>query len=330
MRRRYEPIDLIVAIGMSATIVGAFLVFLSAGWTLEASTSGQTSVGAGLGTVAGEGWLQVPLGHAIVESQVLLREGAAASRKAGVALNKVVAIQRWLSDSAMNYLDPVRRNAGQMEIDHAGRVQSVLGREIVNLTRRGVASQAFASSRSAADYTGRMLRLVEATRLRMDDDFRINRQSNLGRAIVAASLDRREAVEQARARMARAQTFVAATGFEFAQGTGANQQQLGSLIVAATREEYRMDAIPRSVSTPVLAQPTLAVTSEPRSWPEISIGYLVVASAGLLGLFLVGLWFPTAPDKRTPGELVNLPAVRQIYRETVFPLESGNEVLASR
>jgi hypothetical protein len=258
------------------------------------------------------------------------RDGDAATQRAATALDKVISIQRWLADSANNYLDPVRRHAGRMESDHAGRVQSVLGREIVNLTRRGVASEAFASPQSGADYTSSMLRLVEATRLRMEDDFRINRQSNLGRAIVGASRDRWEAVEQARVRMAQAQTSVAATGSEFAQGTGANQEQLGSLIMAATREEYRMDAILRSVSTPVLAQPTLAVTSELQSWPEMSIGYFVAASAGLLGLFLVGLRFPTVPGEPTPGKPVYLQAVRQIYRETVFPQESGKEALVSR
>jgi hypothetical protein len=331
MQRRYEPIDLIVGIGMSATIVGAFLVFLAAGWTLEAGTSsGQTSVGSGLGAVAGQSGLQVPLGQAIVESYVLQREGAAASQTAAMELNKARSIQRWLADSAMNYLDPIRRDAAQMEADHAGRVQSVLGREIVNFTRRGVGSEAFASPQSAAAYNSRMLGLVDATRMRMEEDFRLNRQPNLDRAIMTAGRDRREALAQVQRRMGRAQTVVATTEAGYAQATGANQQQLGHLIVAAIREEYRMDATPRPAETVVPAQQPLVLTSELRTWPEIPIGYLLAASAGLLGLFLAGLRLSAALEVRRLTEVVNLQTVRAIYRETIYPSEIGKGVLASR
>ncbi|TKB72691.1 MAG: hypothetical protein E8D45_10455 [Nitrospira sp.] len=330
MQRRYEPIDLVVAIGMSATIVGAFSVFLAAGWTLEAGTSGQTSLGAGLGAVAGQSGLQVPLGQAIVESHALQREGAAATQKAAKELSKGRSIQRWLADSAMSYLDPVTRNAARMEADHAGRIQSVLGREIVNFTRRGVGSEAFASPQSDVAYNSRMLGLVDATRMRMEEDFRLNRQPNLSRAIVGASRDRWEALGQVQRRMGRAQRDVATTEAGYAQATGANQMQLGHLIVATIREEYRMDTAPRPAETAVPAQQPLVLTSELRTWPEIPIGYLVAASAGLLGLFLAGLRLPAALEVRRPTEVVNLRTAKAIYRETIYPLEIGKGVLASR
>ena len=211
MQRRHEPIDLVVAIGVSTTIVGAFLVFLAAGWTLEAGTSDRTSVGAGLGAVAGQGRLHIPLGQAIVESQVLQRTGAAATQRAAMELSKARSIQRWLADSAMSYLGPVTSYAARMETDHAGRIQSVPGREIVYITRRGVGSEAFASPESAVAYNNQMLGLVDATRMGMEEDFRINRQPNLDRAIMTAGRDRREALGQVQRRMGRAQTDVATT-----------------------------------------------------------------------------------------------------------------------
>lgn len=331
MQRRYEPIDLVVAIGLSATIVGAFLVFLAAGWTLEAGTSGQSSADARPGGEAGLGWLQVPLGQAIVESHVLQRDGARATERAAKELDRAISIERQLTDSAMSYLDPVSRNAARVEESHAGRVQSVLGREIVNLTRRGVASQAFASLQSAADYNNRMLSLVDATRMRMENEFRINRQPNLGRAIVATSRDRWEAVGQVQVRMGRAQARVVTTEARYAEAAGANQQQLGSLIVAAIRAGHRMDVIlrPRPAASALVAQQPLAVSTEPQPWPEIPMGYLVAASAGLLGLFLAGLRFSTASDERRPTEVVNLRTPRPIYRETVFRSEKREEVLVS-
>lgn len=175
-----------------------------------------------------------------------------------------------------------------------------------------------------------MLGLVDATRMRMEEDFRLNRQPNLSRAIVGASRDRWEALGQVQRRMGRAQRDVATTEAGYAQATGANQMQLGHLIVAAIREEYRMDAAPRPAETAVPAQQPLVLTSELRTWPEIPIGYLLAASAGLLGLFLAGLRLPAALEVRRPTEVVNLRTARAIYRETIYPLEIGKGVLASR
>jgi hypothetical protein len=219
-----------------------------------------------------------------------------------------------------------------MEADHAGRVQSVLGREIVNLTRRAVAGQAFASPQSAVDYNNRMLHLVDATRMWMEEEFRSNQQPNLGRAIVTTSQDRWEAVGQVQARTGRAYAHAVTTEARYAEATGANQQQLGSLIVAAIRADHWMDAVlrPRPAATALVAQQPLAMTNEPRPWPEIPMGYLVAASAGLLGLFLAGLRFPAASEERRRTEVVNLPTPRPIYRETVFRSEIGKEVFVSR
>lgn len=325
MSRRYEPMDLVVAIGMFATVVGAFLMFLAPGWRIGVGASGQAPVEAGRNLVAGQDWLQGPLEEAIVASEAIRRDGAAATRKAGSAWTKAVAIHRGLADSVGHNLDSVARDAARTRAEQTGRVQAVLGREIVNLTRRGIAGRAFDSLPSAEAYSGTLLGLVEATRRRMDEDFRAHEQPNLGRAIVTATRDRWDAMDRSQHSLDKAKRLVLTTELNYAQASGENQQQLGSLIMAETREQYRRHQVSGAVATSTLAGQSMGATTGPQSWPDVSIGSVAAASAGLLGLFLAGLRFQTAQEEAAFGTPTSLNAIRQIYLETVYPRESRKE-----
>ena len=325
MSGRYEPMDVVIGIGMFATVVGAFLMFLAPEWRLQAGPSEQAPIGASRNLVAGQDWLQGPLEEAIVASEGIRRDGAAATRKAGSAWTKAVAIRQRLADSAGQDLDQVARFAARTRVDQAGRVQAVLGREIVNLTRLGIAGRAFDSLPSAEAYNGTLLGLVEGTRRRMDEDFRTNEQPNLGRAIVTASRDRWNAMRRSQERTDQVKRLVLATELDLAQASGDNQQQLGSLIMAETREQYRRHPASGLVATTTLARQAIGATTGPQSWPDVSIGYVAAASAGLLGLFLAGLRFQIAQEESAFGKPTHLLAIRQIYVETVYPRESGKD-----
>ncbi len=325
MSRKNEPMDVVVGIGMFATVVGAFLMFLAPGWRLQAGPSEQAPVEAGRILSAGQDWLRGPLEVAIVASEAIRRDGAAATRKAGSAWTKAVAIHQRLAESAGQDLDLVARNAAGTRVDQAGRVQAVLGREIVNLTRRGIASRAFDSLPSAKAYNATLLGLVEATSRRMNEDFRIHEQPNLGSAIVIATRDRWDAMGRSQERTDQSKRLVLATELDYAQASGDNQQQLGSLIMADAREQYRRHQAPGAVAPATAARQAMGATTGPQSWPDVSIGTVAAASAGLLGLFLAGLRFPTAQDDAAFGTPMPFNAIRQIYLETVYPRESRKE-----
>ncbi len=62
MRRTLEPVDLMVVIGLCATLLGGYAVFISANGTLEAAGPETVSLNHSTGIMAGMEWVQPALG----------------------------------------------------------------------------------------------------------------------------------------------------------------------------------------------------------------------------------------------------------------------------
>jgi hypothetical protein len=75
MQRRYEFVDLVIAIGVFATIVAGGLLFMAANGTLSLSPSRLSEREQPIGTVDGMRRLQPVLGQAIVDHDLLGRVG---------------------------------------------------------------------------------------------------------------------------------------------------------------------------------------------------------------------------------------------------------------
>src|SRR5207247_2582630 len=102
------------------------------------------------------------------------------------------------------YWDSVSARAREVEMEHAGRVQYVLGRMIVNITTRGMRR-----SPDGIFDNGRLIASALALETRMNQEFRTHHQSSVGQEIVAASLDHDRSVRQSQEALGKALVNVA-------------------------------------------------------------------------------------------------------------------------
>jgi two-component sensor histidine kinase len=88
-----------------------------------------------------------------------------------------------------------------MEADHAARVQWVMGRLIVELTRHSVRAGTVTSDRSPEEENHRIMIIVQETGKKMNDGFRTERQTRLGQGIVSQTLSQVRTAEHSRERV---------------------------------------------------------------------------------------------------------------------------------
>ncbi len=316
MTRSLEPVDLMVAVGVCATVLAAYLLFISTSGTLAAATPESASIGLGLGSMDEMDWVQPALGQAIVDDYLLGREASRKTAATVTKLNRATMIGQYLQASPFGHLKQISDHATMVEAKHAARVQFVLGRSIVDFTTRGIRTGALSPGQYSGEYNRRMIRVAEATGRRMDQMFRSNRQANLERAILVANQDHAQFVEQIQQRIGAAIVQVARIQYGYQEAMGALQGQVAATAIAAIRTELRADLFARLAAADRMAQQPTLPLAETRSWPETPVGFLFAASAALIGLFLVGLLMPTVrPESEAKGEV--RPEVRgEVYRKT--------------
>ncbi len=319
MRRTLEPIDLMVVIGLCATLVGGYVVFISANGTLGAAVPEAESVSLNhsTGIMAGMEWVQPALGQAIVESYLIERDAAENLATAVSEFNRATMTHHWLTSDPFRHIVTIRSYAAQVEADEAGRIQGVMGRAIVNFTWRGVRSGLLSAAQDGAEFNKRMIRQTQAMGARMEEEFQNGWQPYLGQLIMTSSSQRARAVERAQEHIGRTVVQVTKVQGDYDEARTLNQGQLASAATAAIRTELRADLFARLDAAEPLARRTALPVTEPRSWPEIPLGYWFAASLGLIGLFLAGLLLPSGEPEREAlvGEIRQEPT-QQVYRKT--------------
>lgn len=313
MQRRYELIDVVVAIGLFATIAASGLFFMTANGMVSVSLSGQEVREHPTGKGDGMQWLEPVLGQAIVDQSLLERHNTKVMLAAVTELNGVTGEHMRWQNSPFGYLDSIKTSAARAETDHAARVQAVMGQSIVNFTRRGVRSDVLSSEGDILDFNTRMIDRTDALGQRMNAEFLANWQPNLGRAIVVASQDSAKvsALRQERLGAAIAQLTIVQTIYEAFRAT--IQEQLGGATLAAIQTESQavLSGQGRPIQFPAVTVAAL------QSWPDLPMSTIVVASLILMSLFSAGLLV----SSRLPGvhvdELVQIGPVTLVYSKTV-------------
>lgn len=314
MTRRFDTIDLFVAVGVSAIAFGAYLFFAAAGGSLQAATSAPTFLEQPIGLAASTGLLQEVIGQAIIENSVLERDASRAMAAAASSFNRATMGLDWLQRFPLGpQLEQVIAAAARTEAEHAARVQGVMGRSIVNFTRRGVRSGVLSADQYTNDFNERMIQTVQAMGHRLDEQFQATWQSYLGGAIVAARQQDIETAGQVQERIGRAAVQVAATQYTYEEASAANQQQLASGIVAAIRSGALAE---RLVAADTRLADRAVPTSEPKSWPDIPFGYLIAALVGLIGVFCGGLSLASAGKEAKAMTEMGGEADKWVYRMT--------------
>jgi len=296
MQQRFEFMDLIVAVGLCATIVASG-VFLMAANGMQIRTEGWGAIGLPTDSPTGMELLQPVLGQAIVDHELLERRH---SKDAAAAITKLESVlletNQW-QHSPYGYLDSISTNALWAEAEHASRVQTVMGRTIVNFTRRGVRSGLWSSVERAAHGNPHMIGVTEAMGQKMDSVFLANWQPNIGREIVAATQDSetRSRVRQERLGTAILKMATVQEGYEPVRA--AMQEQLGSATVVATMTESQQGGL---ASNHVRADRAAGLNAQGTS-PRISMTTtFIVASLILISLFTTGLFVVSPRRSGTP------------------------------
>ena len=286
MQQRFEFMDLIVAVGLSATVVASGLLLMAANG-MQMRTAGWGLLEQPTGYLSGMALLQPVLGQAIVDHTVLERSHDKNVAAATTQLDGLVFESKQWQHSPYGYLDSITTGASRAEAEHTARVQTVMGRSIVNFTRRGVRSGLWSSVERADQHNSRMIGVTEATGQKMDSAFLANWQPNIGRGIVTATQesDRRSTVRQERLGTAILERITVQEVYEPVRA--AIQEQLGSATVVATMtalQQGRADPNDRSAGPP-------GVLGTQDDRPRLStMTTFIVTSLILVSLFSTGLF----------------------------------------
>jgi hypothetical protein len=294
MSYRYNALDIIVGVGMCAIVLGALLFFVAASGTFLVATPQSASVQQSSGPSAGRAMLQPVLGQAIVDRFLLQRRSDQITAAATSELNRATQAQLSLQAAPGGPFGFVMHRAATIPADHMARVQSVMGRSIVNFTRRGVRSGTLSADQYLSDYNSGLIRVTESMGRRLDRDFKATWQPMLGRWIVDASQGyarRSMAVQEqlgtAILHMAQAKTMLE-------DAWAANQYQLGSLVAAVDRSGAPADRTVSLAAAKSASAGTAGFSTGFASIPEIPPGYLIAALLGLCAVFFGGLMLSAA------------------------------------
>lgn len=292
MSYRYNTTDIVVGIGMCAIIFGALLLFVAVNGTYQVSPHQPPLLEQSTGIEDGMTALQPVLGQAIVDQTLFERRSNLDLTQSISEWNRATMSYHELQSGSRGLLRAVLHRAEAAPADHLARVESVMGRAIVNFTKRGVRSKLLSVDLDGAMYNIKMIAAIEAQGRRLHDAFASTWQAMLGRRIVEAAQHDWFLAGAIQERLGSALVHAVHAQRAAEKGRAVRQEQLAGLIFAAVRNEVLTD---RTI------QPTMAIASatpseeaavaaaEPTSWPEISMSFLIAAGLLLATVFFGGL-----------------------------------------
>ncbi|MBS0152604.1 MAG: hypothetical protein JSR31_16870 [Nitrospira sp.] len=292
MSYRYNTIDIIVGVGMCAILFGALLLFFAVNGTYQAVLPNAHAVDQSSSMDSGLGFLQPALGQAIVDQTLMERQTNQALAHSVAEWNRVTMAYHDRQSGSSNWLSTVLNQGVTVPTAHLARVQGVMGRGIVNFTKRGVRNGLLSADQYGTVYNMMMIGAIEAQGQRLHNDFASTWQTMLGRRIIEASQHDWFQDGAIQERLGSAVVQVVHAQMNAGKEHAAQQEQLASLIVAAARYEGITDhpIQPTVTAAPAVPSENIVMTStDPASWPEIPMGYLIVASVLLATVFLAGL-----------------------------------------
>lgn len=321
MKREFELMDVLVSIGMIATVFGAYVFFQASNGGAGFATTSATPATYPSIKMLVQKKLQPSMGQAIVDQATLERQYAAdISREASKLIRATQAAER----SPVGGLDTIEARAAQFQIDHQARVQYVMGTTIVNLTGQAMRAGVLSGDNLSNPYNDRILATAHAKGRKMEEAFARNWQSRLGQWIVAAATQERRYAGHVQERIGQATVDLASTQYAYQSAQADLQNQFKALVAASARTEAQADLFARLSGVEINLQRALGIPGtnqveivEARALPEMPYTYLMVASVGLVTVFFFGLTLPRAG--RESAEVVHRveESKRKKYRQAV-------------
>lgn len=313
MSYRYNTTDIVVGVGMCAILFGGLLFFLAANGTYQTVLPQAIASEQSAGIDQGMRLLQPAIGQAILDQALLERQTNLTVAQWVSEWNRAtLAYHEWRSGSR-GLLGAVLNQAIAVPANHLARVQGVMGRAIVNFTKRGVRNGLLSVDRDGTLYNMRMIGAIEAQGQRLHDAFATTWQATIGRRIVEAAQHDWLQAGTLQERLGWALVQVVQAQMSAAAGRAVQQEQMASLIVAAVRSE--MATAPTTLPT-VLARPEhiAGASTEQATWPEMSMGYLLLAGLMLSMVFLGGLTLAAQNREAKAYAQMKRDADRWVYR----------------
>lgn len=314
MSYRYTTIDVIVGVGMCAIVFGALLFFVATTGTFQGAPVAYTPLEQSTGILAGMTMLQPVLGQAIVDRALLERRTTRGMAEVIAEWNRATMAEHDLQSLPGGPFGMVLREAATVPVNHAARVQAVMGREIVNFTKRGIRSETLSADQYFSRYNDRMIRTTEARGQGLDREFASTWQATLGREIVEAAQNYGRLSTSIQEQLGRAilhMTYLQAT---LEERRAENQNQLASLIVAAVRTEALADRLEQLAAAEFTPTQAMVASQDTASLPQIPMGFLIAAAVGLAGIFFGGLTMAGSIRERKAMEEMKRNSARWGYR----------------
>lgn len=300
MGRKYDLVDVMAAIGLVATLFGGYLLVTAADGFWQAPIAPPTNTAiVGSDPTSGMQYLQPVLGQAIVQDLLLDREAGSVLSASAMELNRAVSESELMSTTLLSPLVLAELAAFGQEVDHRARMQYVMGKAVVNQTRRGISSGILSADQYAGEFNTNLIRTAELTGQRMHDQFEATRQAVLGRSIIDAIQDEDRMTAAVQERIGRAVVQVTQAQENYAAAKAGRQIQLASATMAAMRTDALMDRL--ALLEEISADRTIVANHRSAS-ADVSRGSLILACVGLIALFVGGLAFSSRK-----GEVESIP-----------------------
>lgn len=314
MSYRYNTIDVVVGVGMCAILFGALLLFLAVNGTYQAIMPHAPVLEQSAGIESGMRALQPALGQAIVDQALFERRSNHAMVQSVSEWNRVTLAHHDLYSGSRGLLGATLDEAAIIPAAHLARVQSVMGRAIVNVTTRGVRSGLLSANHDGSMYNLKMIGVIETRGQRLHQEFTSTWQAMLGRRIVESAQYDWAHAGAIQERLGWALVRVVEAQRNMEQGQSTQQEQLAGLIFAAVRSEIPTGSpiVPVPIASP--ADGAIIASSEPIVWPEIPIGYLLLAGFILSAVFLGALSLVAQSREASALAQIRRDADRWVYR----------------
>ena len=200
MNRTPGLTDLFALTGILAAIGGIFLcLFLLFHPFAAGATVPDAVTGSSMDLQISMRWIQPMLGYAIVEDALIKQQYAGEIGGALEVPGRATLLA--VTQNGVNSREKASLYAISGAIDHATRVQWVMGRLIVGLTRHRVRAGMVIADRLAEEENQRIVTIARQAGREMDDAFRSEWNAKLGRGIASQTLNHTQKDEYSRDRV---------------------------------------------------------------------------------------------------------------------------------
>ncbi|MBU6432776.1 MAG: hypothetical protein KJS98_05610 [Nitrospirae bacterium] len=222
-----HPVDLIVAAGAVATVLGALLIVLSANGSFN------PAVPLDAVNLDANQWVQPALGQTLVEVAVLERKRSEETAKAANKFDQTASTAQALR-RADTRIRKFAKQVKQVRVEKTARAELVKGRTVVNFTSRAVRNHVLPDQ---AEFNHRMINSAANAGGRIEKEFQLTEQPSLGAAIVAETQSQIEATGRTQEQAGAAIVTVALVREHYENSMARAQERLGFLVSGMARAE---------------------------------------------------------------------------------------------